>query len=185
MAALADALIPADRPGDFAQALMDFGSLICIPKQPNCSLCPIEQHCVGLSRGLIEQLPLKAPERERPTKRGAAYIVFDRKGFILLERRPARGLLGSMMQPPLGPWRKSFPTCGRALKESPVLGKWKKLPGLVRHSFTHFQLELEVYVARFTRRPKFDGVWVSPDKLSKVALPTVMKKLIHHALGIT
>ena len=184
MAALADALVPAERPGDFTQALMDLGSLVCIPKRPNCLLCPVEQHCIGHSRGLAEQLPLKALKRKRPTKRGVAFVAVDRKGSILLERRPERGLLGSMMQPPLGPWRNSFPTRGRAIKEVPIPGKWEKVPGFVRHSFTHFHLEIEVYVARFTRRPKFDGVWVAPEKLSEVALPTAMKKLIHHALDI-
>ena len=78
--------------------------------------------------------------------------------------------------------REAFPTRARAIKEAPFSGKWAKAPGFVRHSFTHFHLEIEVYVARFSRRPNFDGVWVTREKLGHTALPTAMKKLIHHAL---
>ena len=88
------------------------------------------------------------------------------------------------MQPPLGAWRKTFPTRARAIKEVPFSGKWAKVPGFVRHSFTHFHLEIEVYVARFHRRPNFDGAWVTREKLGQAALPTAMKKLIHHALDV-
>ena len=68
------------------------------------------------------------------------------------------------------------------VKEVPFAGPWTKVPGIVRHSFTHFHLEIEVYVGRFTRRPKFDGMWVTRRKLGATALPTVMKKLVHHGL---
>jgi len=86
------------------------------------------------------------------------------------------------MQPPLGAWRSGFPARETALKEVPFAGPWTKLPGVVRHSFTHFHLEIEVYVARFKRRPKFDGVWVACDRLGETALPTAMRKLVQHAL---
>ncbi len=182
MAALADALVPVERPGDFAQALMDLGSLICTPKSPNCTVCPVAQDCLALRRGLCEKLPVRISEPKRPTKRGAAFVALDRKGAVLLERRAEKGLLGGMMQPPLGAWREAFPTRLRAIKEAPFSGKWVKVPGFVRHSFTYFHLEIEVYVARFSRRPIFDGVWVAREKLGHTALPTAMKKLIHHAL---
>jgi len=182
MAALADALVPAERPGDFAQALMDLGSVVCTSKRPKCGNCPAARHCIALHRGIAEQLPLKNIERDRPTKRGAAFVALDRNNSVLLERRPEKGLLGGMMQPPLGTWRKSFPTRARALKDVPFAGPWTKVPGVVRHSFTHFHLEIEVYVGRFTRRPKFDGMWVTREKFGTTALPTVMKKLVHHGL---
>ncbi len=182
LAALADGLVPAERPGDFAQALMDLGSLVCTLKRPNCSHCPAARHCMGRGRGIAEQLPVKNMAQERPTKRGAAFVALDRRGSVLLERRPENGLLGGMMQPPLGGWRESFPARARAIKQAPFAGQWDKVPGFVRHSFTHFHLEMEVYVGRFARRPKFNGIWVSPEQLGETALPTVMKKLVHHAL---
>jgi len=182
MAALADALVPVERPGDFAQALMDLGSAVCTPKRPICVSCPFSDHCLALARGIAEQLPLKGSAKARPTKRGAAFIAFDRSGAVLLERRPEKGLLGSMLQPPLGVWGSVFPEGSEAIKEAPFAGDWFRVPGVVRHSFTHFHLEVEVYVGRFARRPKYDGVWTAREALGRSALPTVMKKLIHHAL---
>ncbi len=182
LAALADSLVPADRPGDFAQALMDLGATVCTPKNPKCDGCPIAGHCLARRRGLAEQLPSKSVKPARPTKRGAAYVAFDRKNSVLLERRPEKGLLGAMMQPPLGAWRSAFPTRARALKEVPFPGRWSKAPGVVRHSFTHFHLEIEVYVAHFNRRPVFSGKWVAPEGLRETALPTAMRKLVRHAL---
>ena len=181
MAVLADALVPKERPGDFAQALMDLGSLICTPKSPKCDVCPVAPHCKARIFGIAEKLPLKIPKQERQTRRGAAFVALDRRGAVLLERRPEDGLLGGMMQPPLGAWRQSFPSPVRAKNEIPFSGDWAKVPGIVRHSFTHFHLEIEVYVARFSRRPKFDGVWVARDNFGQTALPTAMKKLLDHA----
>ena len=64
-------------------------------------------------------------------------------------RRPEKGLLGGMFQPPLSPWGASFPTQASALSDAPFSGDWERKPGLVRHGFTHFELELEIYVAAF------------------------------------
>jgi A/G-specific adenine glycosylase len=182
MAALADALVPAERPGDFAQALMDLGSMVCTLKRPACAACPLAANCLAKRLGIAEKLPVKASEVARPTRRGAAFVAIDRKGAVLLERRPENGLLGGMLQPPLGPWRDRFPEAGDALGEAPFAGHWIKAPNFVRHSFTHFHLEVEVYVARFARRPTYDGEWVAREDLSRSALPTAMKKLVHHAL---
>jgi len=183
MPALAEALVPADRPGDFAQALMDLGSSICTPRAPSCLLCPLNTHCEGYRLGIAGRLPVKAAKLERPLKRGAAYVAFDAKGAVLLERRPETGLLGGMLQPPLSAWETDFPKAKAALAAAPFTGAWRKRSGLVRHVFTHFALEIEVYTASFTRRPNFEGIWLEPERLSGAALPTVMRKLIAHARG--
>ena len=99
---------------------------------------------------------------------------------MLLFKRPEKGLLGGMMQPPLGPWTEAFPSTKEALLQAPFKGGWKKRAGVVRHGFPHFELEVEVYVADFETRPPHDGRWVSD--LSTAALPTVMKKIVLHAL---
>ena len=61
-------------------------------------------------------------------------------------------------------------------------GRWSKKPGFVRHGFTHFELETEVYVANFQARPNGEGMWLTREEVRRAALPTVMRKLIHHAL---
>jgi A/G-specific adenine glycosylase len=182
LAELAAPLVPADRAGDFAQALMDLGSGICLPKRPACGDCPLGHICQGRRLGIAETLPRKAAERARPLKRGAAFVAIDSMGAVYLVRRPENGLLGAMLQPPLGEWRAEFPDRETALSEAPFTGAWKKRAGLVRHGFTHFELELEVYVARFRARPNGEGLWLTSRQLETAALPTVMRKTIRHAL---
>jgi A/G-specific adenine glycosylase len=174
-------LVP-DRAGDFAQALMDLGSAICTPKRPACGNCPWADDCLARRRGIQEQLPVKAPKVARPLKRGAAFVVRDRSGAVLLVKRPEKGLLASMLEPPLGPWSESFPSPAAALKQAPFAAQWKKRPGIVRHGFTHFELETEVYVAEVSKRPGFKGDWIAAEKLRDVALPTVMRKIVEHGL---
>jgi len=112
--ALGFALVPK-RAGDFVQALMDLGSAICTPKRPACSNCPWTDGCVARAQGIQESLPRKAPKRERPLKRGAAFVACDASGAVLLVKRPDKGLLASMLEPPLGPWRENFPSKPQAL----------------------------------------------------------------------
>ncbi len=182
LAALAAPLVPA-RAGDFAQALMDLGSIICLARKPLCEQCPISPECAARARGIADSLPRKSPKPVRPVRRGAAFVAMDRVGAVYLVKRPEKGLLGGMLQPPLGPWRMKFPNLVSVLKEAPFAGSWSRMPGLVRHGFTHFQLELEVYAARFSRRPNGEGRWFAPDELEPAALPTVMRKVIAHAMG--
>ena len=177
----AQALVPA-RAGDFAQALMDMGSAICTPKLPACKNCPLAGDCLARAQGIQETLPVKAAKPARPLKRGAAFVAADRHGAVLLVKRPPTGLLASMLEPPLGPWSENFPSRKSAMSQAPFAADWKKRPGLVRHGFTHFELEMEVYAARLPKRPKVKGNWIAADKLGDVALPTVMRKLVAHGL---
>jgi A/G-specific adenine glycosylase len=174
--------VPKDRAGDFAQALMDLGSAICVPRRPHCGECPLAVHCQARKTGIAEALPVRAAKRARPLKRGAAFVAFDRSGAVYLVRRPEKGLLGAMLQPPLGAWREGFPNRKTALAEAPFTGAWSKKPGFVRHGFTHFELEMEVYVSHFRARPNGEGIWLSREEIRRAALPTVMRKLIDHAL---
>jgi A/G-specific adenine glycosylase len=180
---LCRSLLPEKRAGDFAQALMDLGALICTVARPACGKCPWADQCAARMRGIADSLPVKAAKPARPLKRGAAFVARDAKGAVLLVKRPEKGLLGSMLQPPLGPWGETFPSRDKALAQAPFRAAWKKLPGIVRHGFTHFELEMEVWVARcFHPRDGRKGEWVASDRLSDVALPTVMRKIITHAI---
>jgi A/G-specific adenine glycosylase len=184
LAELAAPLVPRERPGDFAQALMDLGSAICVPRRPLCGECPLASYCQARRLGIAEALPIKSAKRARPLKRGAAFVALDGSGAVYLVRRPEKGLLGAMLQPPLGAWRGEFPNRKAALAEAPFTGAWSKKPGFVRHGFTHFELEMEVYVGRFQARPNGEGIWLLPAEITRAALPTVMRKLIDHALDV-
>ena len=184
----ADSLKPAHRFGDFAQALMDLGATICTPKKPACSLCPWNEVCVARKRGDQETFPRKAPKREGVLRQGAAFVVLREDGRILLQRRPAKGLLGGMSEVPGSEWRADF-DLDEARKSAPRLGKalrWRRRAGVVNHVFTHFPLALTVFVAKAPRGTAAlkGGRWASLDKLSQEALPNVMRKVIAHALAL-
>jgi len=175
---LALSILPESRSGDFAQALMDLGALICSPRTPLCEKCPWSSECRGFALGIAAQLPRKAGKASRPVKRGAAFVARDGGGAVLLERRPEAGLLGGMLQPPLGPWSERFPTASEALRQAPFGARWARSTAMVRHVFTHFELELHVYCADVDARPQAAGRWFKPDELEGAALPTVMRKVL-------
>jgi A/G-specific adenine glycosylase len=66
--------------------------------------------------------------------------------------------------------------------DAPFNGAWERKPGLVRHGFTHFELELEIYVCRFRSRPNGEGFWLTPPEFARAPVPTVMRKAIGHAV---
>ena len=180
---LARRLVPEARPGDFAQALMDLGATICVPRAPRCLVCPWSGACEARARGLAEDLPRKLAKRARPVRHGVAFFLMDRDGAILLRRRPEKGLLGGMMEVPSTGWAEKAPSAHEAAAAAPAPATWRVLPGTVHHGFTHFELKLTVWAARVARRPRAKGVWCPGEQLSMQALPTAMKKILRHALA--
>jgi len=182
---LAASLLPSKRSGDFAQALMDLGATICSPKRPACALCPWNDACVARARGDQETFPRKAPKREGRLRRGAAFVALRADGRVLLRKRPDKGLLAKMTEVPGSDWSHDFDKT-RARKAAPRLGqaKWRALPGIVSHVFTHFPLELSIFMAdvpRGTAAPE-GARWVALADLAGEALPNVMRKVLAHAL---
>lgn len=184
--ALAEALEPSDRPGDFAQALMDLGATICTPKAPACVLCPWAEPCVARRRGDPEAFPVKAPKREGLLRRGAAFVAVRADGAVLVRTRPPEGLLGGMTEVPTTVWSHDFDEHS-ALHHVPRFGasrsNWRRVPGVVTHVFTHFPLELAVFVAAVT-----DGLeapagtrWIAREDVASAAFPNIMRKVISHA----
>jgi A/G-specific adenine glycosylase len=187
--ALAAQVTPKTQAGDFAQAMMDLGAMICTPRRPACGLCPVRPSCRGFAAGLAEQLPYKAVKAERPTRRGTAFVAIREDGAVLLRERPPKGLLGGMLETPSTPWEEG-PQSEAAEKHAPFEASWKKLPGSVSHAFTHFHLELTVLRAEILRDAELlDAAdparcrWVGKRDLAGAALPTVMRKVLAHALG--
>ncbi len=185
--ALAAGFAAVRRPGDFAQALMDLGATVCTPKSPECPACPWRKGCAARDKGLTHALPLKAAKKARPVRRGVAYFVVAADGSFFLRRRPEKGLLGGMMEVPSTDWREAPWTDGEARTAAydftPQMQDLTRLPGVVKHTFTHFHLELTVFAGRAQGNGTGQGVWCRPENLGDQALPTVMKKVITHAQG--
>lgn len=170
---LAGSLVADDRPGDWAQALMDLGATICRPKSPLCERCPVAAFCAALKTGDPARYPLKTKKADRPRRHGTAWVIIDAKGRVGLVRRPDKGLLGGMLGLPTSDWSV---TPGDAAP--PVAADWRAA-GSVEHVFTHFALTLRVLTAR-AKAP--DLIWTDNDEARR-ALPTVFRKALDRGLA--
>jgi len=162
---LADAMTPADRPGDFAQAMMDLGATICRPKQPDCSGCPLAKGCKAFASGIPEAFPAPKQRRERPHRHGLAWWI-EQGDAVWLVRRPAKGMLGQMPALPGPEWSEEPPTV-------PAIAT-------VSHGFTHFTLDLHIATRA---EPVGDGWWQPIDHLPEAGLPTLYAKAAEAALS--
>lgn len=171
-------------PSDTAQALFDLGATLCTPANPACALCPWAEACAGRRQGIAASLPRKAPKPARPRRHGAHFRLTDAAGQMLLRRRPARGLLGGMVEIPGTEWRAEPWTMAEAIAASPLpAAPWAAL-GQVRHVFTHFELIVDVYAASLPSLPASataKGFLCPPGELGAQALPSLMAKCL--ALG--
>lgn len=165
--ALAGALVAPERPGDWAQALMDLGATVCTPRAPKCGQCPWADACAAFSSRAPETFPRRTAKAPRPRRYGAAFRV--RRGDLFwLVRRPESGLLGAMPGLPTTEWRaKPWPRA-EALLHAPFPAEWTGV-GSIEHVFTHFALALDVYEADCA--PRGEGGW---GKAS--TLPSVFRK---------
>ncbi len=179
--ALAAALVPDERAGDFAQAMMDLGAVLCTPRRPRCVLCPWRENCAAAAMGIAETLPTQAARPERPLRHGVAFWLSRNDGAVLLRRRPEQGLLGGMIELPSTLWRAVPWPAGEAIIEAPAATQWTRLPGTVSHGFTHFRLELALMAG--TTAELLAGIWARPDEFKDYALPTLTKKLVKYALS--
>ncbi len=171
--------------------MMDLGATICTPKSPACALCPWNEGCAAYARGDAETFPRRMPKREGALRRGAAFVARRADGMVLVRTRPAKGLLGGMTEVPTTEWAQDFAE-GKALegaprfpsKKTPKQIAWRRMAGVVRHVFTHFPLELSVYTADVpARTPAPAGMrWVALASLHGEALPSLMRKVVAHAL---
>ena len=186
---LAEGLAPKTRNGDYAQAMMDLGATVCSPRRPSCMLCPLRDLCRARRQEIAEDLPRRSPKPERPLRHGVAFVAISERGELLLRRRPDKGLLGGMTEVPSTDWTEHWLPAEEALRQAPVKGRWFPMPGAVTHTFTHFRLGVMVYRAHVRNDPPLtlwanqkQCRWVHRDRLSGEALPSVIRKIIAHAL---
>jgi A/G-specific adenine glycosylase len=168
-----------ERPGDFAQALFDLGATVCTARNPACALCPWRGGCEAQKRGIQDSLPRKAAKPARPLRHGAHFLLTDAANNVLLRRRPPHGLLGGMLELPGTPWRDAPWDDAEALAAAPVPGlPWRRVPGVARHGFTHFELEMALFSADVPALAPPDGTEARPLAGAAAAMPTVMRRLL-------
>ena len=156
-----------DRPGDYAQALMDIGATICTPKSPKCGVCPIKSYCLARKMNIQADLPAKNKKKPKPQRYGKVFWVKNGKNAVLFEKRGEKEMLGGMLGLPTTDWE---------------LKTFKKDQSIaVYHSFTHFDLKLEIEVVQHKKgfkMPEKEHYWLSSYDLEDVGVPTLFKKVI-------
>ena len=176
---LAATLVAEDRPGDWAQALMDLGATLCLPKTPLCERCPVATFCAAHARGDPGSFPRKTKKAERPHRNGVAYLV-SRGGAVALVRRPPKGLLGGMLALPTSDWQAQRFSDAEAIAAAPVVADWR-LTGEIEHVFTHFSLTLRVFRAE-TAGEVPGAIWTSAGEASG-GLPSVFLKALRAGMN--
>lgn len=169
---LLQTLVP-HRAGDFAQAMMDLGATICTPKVTLCPACPLKRNCAANALGAPLEFPVRSDKKPRPNKHGHTFVMRRPDGAILLRRRPEKGMLAQMTETPGGDW-----SLEGGKPQFPVVGSWS-MAGTVRHIFTHFSLDLDVWLLDDSDFQPADGQWWSlPEELPGEALPSLYRKVL-------
>jgi A/G-specific adenine glycosylase len=182
----ADRLLDCRRPGDFNQALMELGALVCTPASPDCGLCPLIRRCAAQNAGMVSQYPRRVASRPVPEERIAVGVVY-KNGRVLVTRRPAQGLLGGLWEFPGGRLRRGespAAACVREIKEEVNLEVVVEEPlAQVRHAYSHLRVRLHVFRCRFAagrvrRNGPIDHRWVRVADLDRLAFPRANRKFI-------
>jgi A/G-specific adenine glycosylase len=184
---LAEEWLSQERPGDYNQALMELGRVVCKPRNPACDKCPIQQHCKAYGNETQALRPVKKQKATTPHYDVTAGMIWNGEGQLLIAQRPLDGLLGGLWEFPGGKVEagETLPDClKRELREE--LGIEVEVGELftsVQHAFTHFKITLHAFTCRYVSgEPQKigvqDWVWVKPDELSKYSFGKADREVI-------
>ncbi len=185
---LADEQLPKGHAGDFNQALMDLGALICVPKNPRCLICPVMGLCQARQNGTQDQRPVKSPKKDVPHYVHAAGVIIAR-GRVLLAQRPSEGLLGGMWEFPNArvegdPARglaKALKT-GYGIRASTTREKNARSPlsavGIVQHGYSHFSVTVHAFRCELSAMPKASNLkWVPLKDLDQYPMGKIDRQI--------
>jgi A/G-specific adenine glycosylase len=183
--ALGTAEVPADRPGDFNQAVMELGALICTPRNPSCDACPVAGACAGRARGIAAALPRRSPKPARPVVRVACAFVTD-GARLLLVKRDGGLLRGTWTLPEREAEPAEGAAAARALAaDAGLRARGVDRRGVVRQIFTHRDVRAEIFRVDVAggRARGGDLRWVAPAALGELGLSNYARKTIAVGLG--
>lgn len=167
-------IYPKGNCGDFTQSLMELGAMVCTPKSPHCTLCPLSDICLAARRGTASVLPRKNPKKERRIEEKTVFFL-ESEGKIAIRKRDAKGLLADLWEFPniLGTY-----SADEAVKKAEAFHCMPEAPIKAKeriHIFTHVEWHMTCYYIP-CRNISPDFVWVNRDALMRdIALPTAFK----------
>lgn len=176
----ADTHTPSEHAGDYAQAIMDFGATHCRRSNPLCNQCPLSSRCLAYARNLQHVLPAPRPRKTLPVRAVRVLLLVDAEGAVLLERRPDGGVWGGLWSPPELPMEADV--AAKGLEWGAEGDSHRTLPP-VRHSFTHFHLDITPHLMHADRRVDLVSdsdryVWFTPNDKRRLGLSAVAVRLL-------
>jgi A/G-specific adenine glycosylase len=186
-----DLAISSRRPGAFNEAMMELGALVCTPKSPLCSKCPLSVLCKARAVGEPENYPPAAKKKPRPHHHIGVGLIW-RRGRLLIAQRPAEGLLGGLWEFPGGKQEQGEKLAGtvkREIKEELGIDVVvKDFFMQVEHQYSHFTVSLHVFHCRYVKgEPQtlgcIDWRWIQPEELTAFAFPRANGKIIERLLS--
>ncbi len=171
-------IFPKERPGDFAQAMMDLGAQICTPKKPVCTQCPWSTGCKAHTSGTPSRWPIKKPNPKKATRFGVVFAVRHPNGAVLLQKRPDHGLLGGMTEVITSEWFQRPIAPNEITSYAPISNaRWSPLNAKIHHTFSHFKLILDVYTTKSSSQP-IGTFWCAVEDLNSQPFPSLMRKVV-------
>ncbi|MCG8614737.1 MAG: A/G-specific adenine glycosylase [Desulfobacterales bacterium] len=182
----AEALLFRADPGSFNQAVMELGALICKPKNPDCSSCPLSGHCLAHREGSTDLFPVRVSRKKVPTHHISIGVV-RKADRVLITRRKLDGLLGGLWEFPGGKVETDETpedACIREIKEETgIEAELSTFITRVRHAYTHFKIEMDVYYCdyksgRVRLKGPIDHKWIRLEEIDHYPFPRANLKFI-------
>jgi len=189
----ADDLIPEDRPGDFNQALMELGAMVCTPANPNCANCPLQANCVAYKTAKTEEIPYKSPAKKRPHHQIGVGIIFNEDGEVLISLRREDVMLGGLWEFPGGKQENDEDmenTVKRELKEELGVEVSIRKPFMkLDHAYSHFKITMHAYLCDLeagTPEPKSSQEvrWIPIGELADYPFPKANRRLTEKLMNL-
>ena len=168
-------VMPAARPGDLNQALMDLGAEICLPKNPDCGRCPAAGFCAARAAGIQNQLPVREKNTARPTDIMSVFVITRSDGRTALRRRPEKGLLAGLWEFPHVPGELTEPLVAQQLADWGMrVVDWRRTVSAT-HLFTHRRWEMTGWLLTAEGDGCADWLWVDGQTMEEKAIPSAFK----------
>ena len=164
------------------QSFMDYGSEICLPRNPKCNICGINKFCQSYKKNLQQKIPFKQKKKSnKPIKYTRAYVIVNEKNEILVRSRPNKGMLASMLEVPNDVWVKNKKLLTTDQDMQKIKTKLQS-KGSFEYSFSHFDLETEIFYGNVKKAKLSKSNWIKKSSYSSSRMPTVMKKIVDIAV---
>ncbi len=178
-----DKVLPTKKVGDFNQALMELGALVCRSKEPLCILCPISKYCAAYKAGKQEIIP--TPKKKIITEIEAVIAIIKKGNKYFIQQRPSKGLLADLWEFPGGKLEKGeskVAALKRELQEE-IKGEMLKSRHLfdLTHFYTQFRIRLSVFECQLVKHPKTDAThkWVTLKQMHQYPMPSGSAKIVY------